>query len=138
LKIDKEGNMESEKLKNRTKEFAHRCIKLAMALPDTQLGHHIRGQLIRCSTSVASNYRAACIAQSKASFVAKLSIVIEETDESAFWLEFIIDEKLLKKELVKALLKESEELTAIFIASRKTARKATSNDSSTKVEENDE
>jgi four helix bundle protein len=68
--------MESEKLKNRTKEFVHRCIKLTMALPDTQLGHHIRGQLIRCSTSVASNYRAACLAQSKASFVAKLSIVL--------------------------------------------------------------
>jgi len=117
--------MESEKLKNRTKEFAHRCIKLAMALPDTQLGHHIRGQLIRCSTSVASNYRAACIAQSKASFVAKLSIVLEETDESAFWLEFIIDENLLKTNLVEPLLKEAQELTAIFFSSRKTAKDKT-------------
>ena len=115
--------MESEKLKNRTKEFAHRCIKLTTALPDTQLGHHIRGQLIRCSTSVASNYRAACIAQSKASFISKLSIVLEETDESYFWLEFIIDENLLKKELVEPLLKEAEELTAIFVSSRKTARR---------------
>jgi len=87
------------------------------------LGHHIRGQLIRCSTSVASNYRAACIAQSKASFISKLSIVLEETDESYFWLEFIIDENLLKKELVEPLLKEAEELTAIFVSSRKTARR---------------
>ncbi|MHC4509178.1 MAG: four helix bundle protein [Planctomycetota bacterium] len=59
------------------------------------LGDHIRRQLIRCSTSVASNYRAACIAQSRASFVSKLSIVTEEVDESCFWLEFLIDEKLL-------------------------------------------
>jgi four helix bundle protein len=118
--------METEELKKRTKLFAHRCVKLSMALPDTQLGRHVRGQLIRCSTSVASNYRAACIAQSRASFVAKLSIVLEETDESAFWLEFIIDEELLKRNLVDPLLKEAEELTAIFIASRKTARKMTS------------
>ncbi len=115
--------MESEKLKNRTKEFAHRCVKLSMALPKTVLGRHVRRQLIRCSTSVASNYRAACIAQSKASFISKLSIVLEETDESYFWLEFIVDEGLLKRKLVEPLLKEAEELTAIFISSRKTAKK---------------
>ena len=114
--------METEELKERTKEFAHRCVKLALALPDTYLGRHIGGQLIRCSTSVASNYRAACIAQSKASFVSKLSVVLEETDEAAFWLEFIIDENLLKKELVEQLLQEANELTAIFMSSRKTAR----------------
>jgi four helix bundle protein len=114
--------MKSEELKRRTKEFAHRCVKLAMALPNTQLGKHLRGQLIRCSTSVASNYRAACIAQSKASFISKLSIVIEEADESYFWLEFIVDENLIKSNLVEPLLKEADELTAIFIASRKTAR----------------
>ena len=115
--------MAGEDLKERTKQFAHRCVKLAMALPDNQLGRHIRGQLIRCGTSVASNYRAACVAQSKASFISKLSIVIEETDESAFWLEFIVDEGLLKEKLVEPLMKEADELTAIFIASRKTARK---------------
>ncbi len=114
--------MKNTELKNRTKKFAHRCVKFGMALPDTFLGKHIRGQLISCSTSVASNYRAACIAQSKASFVSKLSIVVEETDESCFWMEFIVDEGLLKKELVEPLLSESDELAAIFIASRKTAR----------------
>jgi len=113
----------TDELKERTKEFAHRCVKLALSLPRTQLGNHIAGQLIRCSTSVASNYRASCLAQSKASFVAKLSIVLEETDESAFWLEFIIDEELLKKSLIKPLLKEANELTAIFFSSRKTARR---------------
>ena len=114
--------MDEKLLKQRTKEFAHRSVKLSMALPRTYLGNHIRGQLIRCSTSVASNYRATCIAQSKASFISKLSIVLEEVDESHFWLEFIIDERLLSGERVLPLLKEAEELTAIFISSRKTAR----------------
>ena len=114
--------MKGDELKRRTTKFAHRCVKLTMALPNTPLGNHFRGQLIRCSTSVASNYRAACIAQSKASFISKLSIVIEEADESIFWLEFIIDENLLKKHIVEPLMKEAEELTAIFITSRKTAR----------------
>ena len=113
--------MKSEELIKRTKEFAHRCVKLAAALPETTLGLHIRGQLIKCSTSVAANYRATCLSQSKASFIAKISIVLEESDEAAFWLEFIIDEKLLEKNLVEPLLQEAEELTAIFASSRKTA-----------------
>ena len=114
--------MDKKTLKDRTKKFAHHCVKLCADLPKTYLGNHIEGQLIRCSTSVASNYRAACIAQSKASFISKLSIVLEEVDESHFWLEFIIDEKLLKEERVLPLLEEAEQLTAIFISSRKTAR----------------
>ncbi|MBW2004934.1 MAG: four helix bundle protein [Deltaproteobacteria bacterium] len=114
--------MDEKALKQRTKEFAHRCVKLSMALPKTYLCNHIKGQLIRCSTSVASNYRATCIAQSKASFISKLSIVLEEVDESHFWLEFIIDEQLLSEKQVLPLLKEAEQLTAIFISSRKTAR----------------
>ena len=93
-----------------------------MALPETVLGKHLlRGQVIRCSTSVAANYRATCLSQSKASFVAKLSIALEEADETAFWLEFIIDENLLKKNLTEPLLKEAVELTKIFASSRKTA-----------------
>jgi four helix bundle protein len=120
--------MNREELIKRTKEFAHRCVKLAMALPETALGKHIRGQVIRCSTSVAANYRAACLSQSKASFIAKLSIVLEETDESAFWLEFIIDENLLKENLMEPLLTEAEELTKIFASSRKTASTKNKND----------
>ncbi len=114
--------MNSEELKSRTKLFAHRCVKLSMALPETIPGRHVRKQLIRCSTSVAANYRATCVAQSKASFISKLSIVLEETDESYFWLEFIVDENLLDIKVVESLLKEAEELTAIFFSSRKTAR----------------
>ena len=113
--------MKSEELIKRTKEFAHRCVKLATALPETTLGKHIRGQLIKCSTSVAANYRATCLSQSKASFIAKISIVLEESDEAAFWLEFIIDEAPLKKNIVEPLLQEAQELTAIFASSRKTA-----------------
>lgn len=76
--------MRENDLKERTKNFAHRCVKLSLALPKSDLGDHIRRQLIRCSTSVASNYRAACVAQSKADFASKVSIVIEEADESCF------------------------------------------------------
>ena len=68
-------------LRQRSKEFAHRCVKLCLNLPNTYLGNHIKGQLIRCSTSVAANYRAARLAQTKAGFIAKLSIVVEETDD---------------------------------------------------------
>jgi four helix bundle protein len=114
--------MNSTELKARIKSFAHRCVKLACALPETPLGRHVNGQLIRCATSSAANYRAGCLAQSKPAFIAKISIVIEETDESAFWLEFIMDESMLKPEQVHPLLQEATELTAIFIASRKTAR----------------
>ena len=116
---DKQGEKD---LKKRTKEFAHRCVKLSLALPETDLGKHIRRQLIRCSTSVASNYRAACIAQSRADFASKLSIVIEEADESCFWMEFIIEERLLNEGQVGALLKEGRGLTAIFVKSRKTTK----------------
>jgi len=114
--------MKDQDLKSRTKQFAHRCVKLALALPNSQLGRHISGQLIRCSTSVAANYRASCIAQSKAGFISKLSIALEETDETSFWLEFIIDESLMEISLVSPLSNEAKELTAIFYSSRKTAR----------------
>lgn len=69
--------MTKEELINRTKHFAYRCVNLAVSLPNTPLGNHVRGQLIRCSTSVAANYRAVCIAQSKNSFISKLSMVMK-------------------------------------------------------------
>jgi len=114
--------MEPDDLRKRITDFSHRCVKLAVALPGTGLGQHIKGQLIRCSTSAAANYRAVCIAQSKPAFISKLSIVLEEADESCFWMEFIIYERLLKKQRVLALLEEGQELTSILISSRKTAR----------------
>lgn len=119
--------MNSEDLKERTKQFGHRCVKLAMALPATALGNAIRAQLVRSAPSVAANYRAACLAQSRLSFKAKLSIVLEEADESWFWIEFLKDEKLVAPKLVAPLLQEAEELTRIFAKSRKTAEGKKSN-----------
>lgn len=115
--------MAERDLKKRTKTFAHRCVKLAISLPKTKLGTHIKGQLIRSATSVAANYRAACLAQTPKAFIAKISIPIEEVDESYFWIEFVIDEKLLSKEQCIPLLTEAGEITAILIASKKTSQK---------------
>jgi four helix bundle protein len=115
--------LKSQELKERTKRFAHRCVKLAAALPDTELGRMIRGQLMRCSTSVASNYRATCIAQTKAVFTAKISTVFEEADECVFWLEFVVEERLIAASLVEPLLGEARELADIFGASRRTAQR---------------
>ncbi|HBM17063.1 MAG TPA: four helix bundle protein [Lentisphaeria bacterium] len=106
--------MTQDELKTRTKEFAIRIINLCAALPDNAIGRTIRNQLIRSGCSVGANYRASCRARSKAEFIAKLGIVIEESDESSFWLELIIEAKVMKKELVAPLLAESNELTAIF------------------------
>ncbi len=111
-------------LKDRTKGFALRILKMATFLPHTQEGNIIRGQIIRCGTSTASNYRAACRAQSLNTFLAKMSIVEEEIDETAFWLEIIIERKLIKQELLKNLLYEAYELVAITVSSKKTARKS--------------
>ncbi len=119
--------MTESDLKKRTKQFAHRCVKLAFALPENKLGRHIQGQLIRCSSSVAANYRAACVAQSRKSFAAKLGIVVEEVDESNFWLEFVVDEQLLLKRKVDSLLAESSELISIFVSSLKTAQQPIKN-----------
>ena len=110
-------------LKLRSKRFAHDCVKVALSLPQTYLGNHVRNQLVRCSTSVAANYRAALLGQTKKSFIAKLSIVVEEADECIFWIEFLIEEKLLDLEFCEDILLEAKELTAIFVSSRKTAEK---------------
>ena len=116
--------MKKDDLKLRSKRFAHDCVKLALDLPRNRLGIHIEGQLLRCSTSVAANYRAACLGQSKRAFVSKLGIVIEEADECIFWIEFLQDEELRHDLFSQKLLKEAKELTAIFIASRITASKS--------------
>lgn len=85
--------MDKYELKKQTKTFAHNCVKVAISFPKNKLGSYIEGQLIRCSSSVAANYRAAILARSTASFAAKLSIIIEEVDESDFWLEFALEAK---------------------------------------------
>lgn len=115
--------MDSKQLIQRSTEFSHRVVKLSLALPSSTLGRHISGQLIRCSTSVAANYRATVLAQSRAAFRAKLSIVLEEIDEAQFWIEFLLEEDLMTKTKVESVLKEAGELKAIFYATRKTLSK---------------
>ena len=116
------AEMSKEELKKRTKQFALRVIRCAEALPRTTTGRVIGAQFIRCGTSVGANCRAALRARSTPDFINKLGVVLEEADESAFWLELIIDAKLLPEKKVSALLKEANELTAIFAASHKTTK----------------
>jgi four helix bundle protein len=114
--------MNSEELKARTKKFSHRIVRLSNALPNTVLGNYLSSQLIRSALSVASNYRATCVAQSKKQFIAKLSIVLEECDESLFWIEFVEDENLLPAAQIQNIKDETEQLLKIFKASRLTAK----------------
>lgn len=122
--------MNERDLKQRTKEFSLRIIKLSGALPKTDAGRAISKQLIRCGTSVGANYRSACRARSKADFIAKLAIVEEETDESAFWLEVIIESGLMRKELIEPLLIEANEILAIIVASQKSLKSKIGNQKS--------
>ena len=112
--------MNAEDLKNRTKLFALGILKLAAALPNSIEGRAIRGQLVRAGTSVGANYRASCRARSRAEFIAKVGVV-EEADESGYWLELIIDGNLMAPERVTPLLNEASDLTKIMAKSRVTA-----------------
>jgi four helix bundle protein len=114
----------SDELKRRTKQFALRVLKLVAALPNTVAGRAIGGQLARSGTSVGANYRAACRGRSKAEFIAKMGTCEEEADESAYWMEIIIEGELLKQNQVEPLLKEAEELTKIFAQSRISASRS--------------
>ena len=113
--------MTPDDLKQRTKQFSLRVLKLVAALPKNLAGRTIGGQLVRAGTSVGANYRAACRARSKVEFIAKIGIVEEEADESAFWMELIIEGDLMKAELVQSLLDEATELAKIMASSRKSA-----------------
>jgi four helix bundle protein len=115
--------MKGDELKERTKQFVLRIMKLVDALPNTVAGRVIANQIMRSGSSVGANYRAACRARSNAEFIAKLGTVLEESDETEFWLELIRDGALLPTEKVETLKKEAEEITAIMAASRKTAQR---------------
>ncbi len=114
--------MNHEDLKERTKSFALRVLRLVKSLPQDRLAKHIGGQLMRSGTSVAANYRAACRAKSNADFIAKMGIVEEEADESVFWIELLVDTNLVTKDRVENLLDEANQLVAIFVSSINTAR----------------
>jgi four helix bundle protein len=110
--------VDEEELKKRTKRFGLRVMKLVAALPKTSQGRAVGGQLVRAGTSVGANYRAACRARSRAEFTARLGVVEGEADESAYWLEMIIEGELMRANLVTSLLSEANEIVAIMTSSR--------------------
>jgi four helix bundle protein len=116
--------MDAAELKQRTKRFALRIMRLVDALPTTPKGRAIAGQLVRSGTSVAANYRAACRGRSKTEFIAKIGVAEEEADETALWLELIIEDKLLPEQKVRALLDEANEPVAIMAASYMSASRS--------------
>ena len=114
--------MNPTELKARTKTFALRIIKLTRAIPkNDDAGRAIAKQIVRSGTSVAANYRASCRARSQAEFIAKIGTVEEEADETALWLELLIESGTRSARKLASLLQEANDLTAIMAASRKTA-----------------
>ena len=111
-----------EQLRERTKQFALRIVNLFRALPRSPVPQIIGTQLLRSGTSVAANYRAVCRARSKADLVAKIAVVVEEADETVFWLEMLVESGIVRAKKMESLLKEAKELLAIFAASQRTAR----------------
>jgi four helix bundle protein len=109
-------------LRARTKGFALRVMKLVDALPNTRAGDVIGKQLLRAATSVGANYRAAQRGQSRAEFCAKLGIVEEESDECAYWLELLCESGMVAAESLEDLMREANEITAMVVASIRTAR----------------
>ncbi len=114
--------MNENELKKRTKQFGLRVIRLVEALPSNQTARTIGNQLLRSGMSVGANYRAACRGRSKADFIAKAGISLEEADESMYWMEMLQEAGIVSTEKLKDLMKEADELIAIFTASIKTAR----------------
>ncbi len=113
---------QAEVLKDRTKQVAIRIVAVVRSLPPSREGNVMGNQLLRSGTAVAANYRAVCRARSRAEFISKMSIVVEEADETAFWLELLADTKVIPKDKLAPLLKEANELLAICAASLRTAK----------------
>jgi four helix bundle protein len=112
-----------ELLRERTKAYALRVIKLVECLPNTRSAQVIGGQLLRCGTSVGANYRAACRARSPAEFCAKLGIVEEEADESVYWMELLVDSSVMEPRLLENLMQEGHEILFMVVASIQTSRR---------------
>lgn len=116
--------MSNENLKQRTKQFALRVIKLVESLPSDQTCRVIGRQLLRSGTSVGANYRAASRSKSTADFISKMGTVEEEADESGYWMELLTEAGKVKSTKLSALMQEAGELTAIAVSSINTARKS--------------
>jgi len=115
--------MNSKELQDRTKKFALEIIKLTDFLPNNRIGWTFTDQIVRSSTSVTANYRAVCRARSDKDFISKMGIIIEEADETLFWLEMLEESQIIKQDVeIEKLKKEVNELTAIFVSSVKTVK----------------
>ena len=114
--------MNEEQFKARTRQLALEIISLVESLPRGQTAGVIGRQLLRSGTSIGANYRAACRGKSKADVISKLAIVEEEADETVYWLELLIESKIVEPSRVNLLLKETNEIVAMVVASIKTLR----------------
>ena len=112
----------SEEMKDRTKQLALTIIRLCRTLPGSQEARIISRQLLRSATSVAANYRAVCRARSTADFISKLGLILEEADETLFWLELLVDAGITSKQQIYAPLDEANQLVSIFAASLRTVK----------------
>ena len=112
----------AKQLQDRTKKFAIRIVKAFARLPKDEATRIIGRQFLRSGTSLAANYRASCRARSGPDFISKISVVTEETDETLFWFELLIESELINSKIVRPLMSECEELLKIFSASLATAK----------------
>ena len=117
-------NDKAQELRDRTKAFALRVVRLFRSLPRSGEAQVMGKQLLRSGTSVAANYRAACRARSRAEFLSKLGVVLEEADENVLWIELLVESGTVKKEKIDQLHNEARQLTAIFTAATGTIRQS--------------
>jgi four helix bundle protein len=119
-----ECRMQNEDLRERTKRFALRIVKVFAALEKTDTVQQVLGrQMLRSGTSVGSQYREACRARSPSEFASKMSSALQELDETLFWLEILVESNTISKRRLASLMTETEELIAIFVASIKTTKR---------------
>lgn len=114
--------MTKSDLKDRTKRFALAIIRLSNDIPNSNAGKVICNQILRSATSVSANYRAACRSKSDKDFLNKMIIVEEEADETSHWLEILQESGMMSEEQILPVLRESNEMVAIFTASGRTVR----------------
>jgi four helix bundle protein len=114
--------MKNEDLRGRTKMFARRIIRLYVSLPKDRVAQVLGKQALRAGTSVGANYREASRGRSKAEFISKIGDCLKEADETAYWLELLVEENLVSQRKMSALLQEASELVAIFVTISKTSR----------------
>jgi four helix bundle protein len=114
-----------QKLKKQTKQFGLRVIKITDAMPFKRSANVLGEQLLRAGTAVGAHYRSACRARSRAEFISKASLAIEETDQSLYWMEMLIESGLIPEEKLASLVKEADQIVALLTLAVDTARAGT-------------